>query len=369
MIETRVTAETKYRVGLSFFEGIGPIRFQALYDYFGSAEAIYKASKLDLLETRIGNALIGRFVSFRSSFDLDGFIDNFQKQGIFVISKLDKQYPSALQEYPDAPFILYGIGDILLLNKPRLFAVVGTRKPTQYGVSVTKMFSTDLTRSGFVVVSGMAMGVDAVAHRAALDAGGTTIAVLGCGVDICYPAVNRSLYEDIKKRGLVLSEFPPGKRTGRGVFPSRNRIVAGLSKGILVTEGATKSGSLITARYGSDYGKDMFAVPGPITSDMSGATTWLLQNGAKATRTIDDILEEYDRVSGGEKQIVTKSLIQELSEHERALVGFVQDQGSAHTDTIARQVGFPVSETLGLISSLEMKGILVEVARSEYAVG
>lgn len=364
-----IDSEKKYRIGLSFFEGIGPLRFQALFDYFGSSESIYRAEKQELIATNIGTALVERFVRFRESFDLSSFVGQIEKQNIHVISKTDRQYPETLRHLSDCPFLLYALGDYSLLSSPRLFGVVGTRTPTRYGVSVTQQFTGELVQCGFVIVSGMAMGVDAIAHTAALDASGTTIAVLGCGVDICYPAVNRSLYDRIKKKGLIVSEFPPGKRTSRGVFPSRNRIVAGVSRGILVTEGAVKSGSLITARYASEYGRDVFAVPGPVGSTMSGAPLMLIQNGAKAVGSIRDILSEFEDAGIYPiHQAPTKDLMAKLSNPEKQIVLLLTGEGSLHIDEIARRIHLSTSDVLAYISTLEMGGVIKEVGQEVYAV-
>ena len=208
-----------------------------------------------------------------------------------------EDYPESLKNISDPPICLYVKGNIDLFQArhqnpdlvgtaknlvssldPIFFAIVGTRKPTSYGVQVAKKFAYELTEAGFVIVSGMAMGIDTVAHQAALDAGGRTVAVLGCGVNIIYPAANRSLYENIiKNGGAVISEFPPNQMVLKGLFISRNRIISGLSKGVLIAEGLQDSGALITARFAGEQGKEIFAPPGPITSEMS---TSILPQGA-----------------------------------------------------------------------------------------
>lgn len=354
-------------IGLSFFEGIGPIRFNALRTYFGSARGIYRATEKELLSTGIGNKIVSQFCLFRNTFDLPGFISSFEKKGITAIPQYDESYPEKLRHIESAPFILYALGDSGLLQHDRMIAVVGTRMPTSYGVQVTRLFSDGLSRHGFLIVSGMAMGVDAIAHRAALDAGKPTIAVLGCGVDICYPAVNRQLYADIISHGLIVSEFPPGRRTSKGVFPSRNRIVAGLSRGVLVTEGARKSGSLITATYASEFGKDVFAVPGPVTSDMSGATTYLLQEGATAVARVEDILNAYN-IKQEESLHNVQDMLLTLTDHEHAVVTCIRKEGSLHIDDIARKAGLSVSGVMAVVSTLEMKGVLIETDHEEYRV-
>ncbi len=358
--------ESKYAVGFSFFEGIGPIRFRLLKKYFGSAEKAYKARKNELLETGLGEVLVERFCSFRQKFDLEKFISNFKKNGIFTIYEEDKNYPNLLLEIKSAPYILFCRGNIELFSKSLKLAVVGTRKPTNYGLIVTEKITRDLVNEGFVIVSGMAMGIDAVAHKTALDNSGSTIAVLGCGVDICYPAINRKIYDSICKRGIVISEFPPGKRTSRRVFPSRNRIVAGLSLGVLITEGSAKSGALITASYAAEFGRDVFVVPGPITSEMSSATTFLLKQGAKVVSSVEDVLDEYKiekRKSETDKMMAKMT---NLSPIEKIIIELAKKYGEVHIDTIVQESNFTTSEIFSLVSMLEIRGLLKKVGNDRY---
>lgn len=203
------------------------------------------------------------------------------------------RYPRLLREIPDPPAVLYVRGSGSKINLEKTIAVVGTRHMTTYGRDVTKKLVTDLVGRGYTIVSGLAYGVDAVAHQAAIDAGGKTIAVLGCGIDIIAPSVNTDLYwRIVRGHGAIVSEVPPGVRTDKRRFVTRNRIISGLSLGVLVTEGAKKSGSLITASYAAQQGREVFAVPGPVTSMYSGAASFLLKNGAKLVESADDIIEE-----------------------------------------------------------------------------
>src|SRR3989344_859264 len=251
--------ETKASIGLSYFEGIGPVRYQFLVSKFGSAGAVYHASITQLKEAGLSEKFAAQFDEFRRQTDLSKIATDITGKNIHIILKDDALYPDRLSQCPDAPFILYALGDRTLLQNDLPIAIVGTRKPTTYGSKVTRMIAGELANAGCTVVSGMAMGVDAIAHKCALDAQGKTIAVLGCGVDICYPAVNRELYNQLIKSGLIISEFPPGMTSSKGVFPARNRIIAGLSLGVLVTEGAEKSGSLITAARAAEYGRDVYS--------------------------------------------------------------------------------------------------------------
>ena len=205
----------------------------------------------------------------------------------------DARYPRLLKEISDPPALLYVRGHGTKINLEKTIAVVGTRHVTEYGREITKKLVTDLVRRGYTIVSGLAYGVDTVAHQAAITAGGKTIAVLGCGIDIIAPASNAKLYWDIVEcHGAVVSEIPPGVRTDKKRFVTRNRIISGLSQGVVVIEGGDKSGTLITARYAADQGREVFAVPGPITNPYSRAPSILLKNGAKLVESADDIIEE-----------------------------------------------------------------------------
>lgn len=212
---------------------------------------------------------------------------------IATIFRTDSRYPPLLREIPDPPKVLYVRGRGSKINLEKTIAVVGTRKMTPYGRRVTENLVTELVKNGFTIVSGMALGVDTVAHETAIANGGKTIAVLGCGVDIIYPNVNARLYWDIVGGGgAVVSEIAPRIRTDKKQFVTRNRIISGLSFGVVVIEGDEHSGALITAKYAAEQGREVFAVPGPITSRYSRASSILLQNGAKLVQSADDILEE-----------------------------------------------------------------------------
>ncbi|MFM1650802.1 DNA-processing protein DprA [Brevibacillus sp. B_LB10_24] len=238
--------------------------------------------------------------------------------GLSFTCFLDPAYPSALREMPDPPLLLFYQGNIDLIRQP-MFAVVGTRKPTPYGRSVCQYLTTGLSNAGFVIVSGLAHGIDAEAHRAALKTPSKTIAVLGCGIDQIYPRQNLPLYRQIAEEGLILSEYPPGVQPVPGLFPERNRLISGLSRGVLIVEAAERSGSLITVDCALEQGKDVFAVPGPIFSNVSRGPNNLIKQGAKLVTNWEDILEEYPglapsaldmpdslqpSVSAGERQVL-----------------------------------------------------------------
>jgi len=211
---------------------------------------------------------------------------------IFKLTAKDSDYPAILKEIPDPPEILYAIGQRkFLTDSAPVLAVVGTRKMTVYGKTAASNIVFALARLGVIIVSGLATGIDTVAHQAALAANGKTIAVLASGVDVVYPPENSGLYRQISEKGLLLSEFPPGTLPKPRYFPQRNRIVSGLSLGVLVVEGPLKSGSLITAKLALDQGREVFAVPGPITSPNSRGTSYLIKNGAMVVESAEDIMD------------------------------------------------------------------------------
>lgn len=281
-----MTEEQSYWVAFSVFPGIGPVRFGHLLDTFGTAKAAWEAPLSD------------KFNQFKKTFNVDEYLKKLDTLHVSVLPLNDPKYPKLLKEISDPPFLLYirgkNTGEAINLNKT--IAVVGTRKITPYGQKVTRELVTELVAHGFTIVSGMAYGVDAVAHQAAIDAGGKTIAVLGCGIDIIAPPSNARLYRAIGEQGFgaIISEIPLGLRPNKGLFTSRNRIISGLSLGVLVTEGTETSGALITARYAGEQGREVFAVPGPISSIFSKGPARLIKNGAKLVETVEDILNEIN---------------------------------------------------------------------------
>ncbi|MBI4136996.1 DNA-protecting protein DprA [Candidatus Roizmanbacteria bacterium] len=360
--------DRKYEIGLSFFEGIGPIRYRSLTAHFGSASGVFTASKSDLQKSGLTERFINKFTLFRQETNLDTLARDILNKNIQVLIQDDLEYPELLREIPDAPFILYARGNVSHLRGELPIGVVGTRRPTRYGIEMTKTFTEQLVQAGCTIISGMAMGVDAVAHTVALNNDGKTVAVLGCGVDICYPAINRPVYDRLKKDGLIISEFPPGMKTSKGVFPSRNRIIAGLSRGVLVTEGTDKSGSLITARNAADYGRDVFAIPSPLTSPMGMASLILIQQGARAVGSADDILQEYSETYRHISQKAKALSLETLSSEEQRVIGFITQEGSAHVDSLVRTVALSSAEVLAIVSRLEISGVVSEVEDGVYAL-
>ncbi len=361
--------ELKYWLGFSAFPGIGPLRFKLLLDYFGTAEKAWQSDVKTLTKINLGEKLTAKFDHFRKTFLLDDYIKDIEKKDIKIITMKDKIYPKLLGQISDAPFLIYVRGDPAVLNEvqPRI-GVVGTRKITGYGEEVTRKITQELVESGVIIVSGMAYGVDTIAHKTAVENNGKTIAVLGCGVDIIHPRINTDLYWDIvKKYGAVISEFPVGMYADVGLFPARNRIISGLSQGVVVTEGAQDSGALITARYAAEQGREVFAVPGPITSQMSQAPTLLLKHGAKLVTEARDILEELQIRPIRQIGQIGKSMEENLTKEEKIILELLQHE-SLHFDEIVKKSGIAPSKLGSLLTMMEMKKLIDNLGGGTYGV-
>ena len=273
-----------------------------------------------------------------------------------AVTLLDEAYPPLLREIADPPFCFFARGDVALLRRP-LFAVVGTRRPSPYGVNAARMFARELTRAGLVVTSGLARGIDAAAHDESLLAGGSTVAVLGTGLDVIYPREHKRLTERISENGCVVTEYPPGTQPRAMNFPTRNRIIAGLSVGTLVVEATDRSGSLITARLAAEQGRDVFAVPGSVFSRVSDGPHALIQSGAKLVRGASDILEEL----GWE---VTPRC--EIDARHSPLVALLSYEDPRHVDELSVRSGLPHNELAAMLLELELGGIVRSLPGARY---
>ena len=286
--------EKRYWFAFSLIDGLGPKRFALLKNYFGSAQKAWQASPNDLIRLGLDKKTIEKFIKFKKSVNLSSSFLRLRENRIECQILADDTYPENLKKIDNPPFVLFVKGKIKASDKKAL-AVVGSRRMSNYGLKVTQKLVTDLVKKKMTIVSGLARGIDTIAHQTALKAGGRTIAVLGSGLENIYPPENKSLAEEIVKgHGAVVSEFPPEQPSASGNFPARNRIIAGLSLGTLVIEGAAKSGSLITARWAAEQGREVFAVPGPIDVVGSQAPLFLIKQGAKVVETVEDILEELN---------------------------------------------------------------------------
>jgi DNA processing protein len=364
-----MSKDSIYYLGFSYFLGIGPARFQALINHFQTAKNAYLAKEKEL-EQIIGKNLTERFVTFRNQFDLKKELARIEKKKIQIICLDDRLYPKNLANIADPPICLFVKGDTSLfqkLNEDKLifFAIVGTRKPTSYGQDLAAKFATDLAASGLVIVSGMAMGIDTIAHQSALAQNQPTVAVLGCGVDVIYPQINERLYHQIiEKGGLVISEFPPEQTVKKGLFVARNRIISGLSKGVLVIEGTKTSGALITAKYAAEQGKDVFAPPAPLTSTLSEAPLLLLKQGAKLVTQATDILEEFNLRLLPKTQAEIDQLL--TDEEKEVFQALIKEEKSA--DDLVLELKKEPATIFHILSALEIKGVIKKDDHAKYRI-
>lgn len=302
-----------------------------------------------------------RFVGNFDMRALDSAIENMKSAGIEILTVDDERYPSQLFNLPDRPVVLYAKGDVSLLNE-KCLAVVGTRTPTNYGKIVTEKLVGSLASAGFVIVSGLCYGVDEIAHKKTLAVGGKTIAVVGSGFNNIYPAINTNLSKEIARDGLLLSEYPPSFVAKRYTFPRRNRIVAGLSDGVLVTEAGKKSGTVHTKEYALEYGKDIFAVPGSIFSDKSELTNELIKTAqAECVLSADDIIEYY-----GMKKTAKKRQI-EVSFDEQTILSLLAS-GEKDVDFLAEKSNIPVNILNSCLTTLEIRGLIRRLPAKTYAL-
>jgi DNA processing protein len=287
-------SEIAYLVGLSLLPGIGPARFNKLLERCGQPERAWHASETDLVAAGVDAKSIPALLEKRRTLDLDAELEKLRRYGVRVLTLHDPDYPPRLREIYNPPALLYVRGEITRQDDQAV-GVVGTRSPTVYGRELAARIVPELVAAGLTVVSGLARGIDSIAHNAALQAGGRTIAVLGCGVDVIYPSENRRLFERILEHGAVVSEYPLGTKPDAFNFPARNRIISGLSLGSVVVEAGSSSGASITADYALEQNREVFAFPGRATDPRSAGCNRLIRDGrAKLVTCTQDILDELD---------------------------------------------------------------------------
>jgi DNA processing protein len=307
----------------------------------------------------------GKSRSFKSNKNLDSAardVESCQQKGYTVLTLEDKNYPGYLRETFDPPFVLYCAGHVEALKEPAV-SIVGARKLTSYGRAVADRLARDLASCGLVIVSGMARGIDSLAHWGALKEG-RTVAVLGSGLDNIYPRENKKLYQKIMEEGAVISEFPLTAPPLAFHFPQRNRIISGLSLATLVVEATKRSGSLITARLALEQDREVMAVPGNITSDLSAGTNWLIKTGAKAVETWEDVVEEFPSPLKEEllsRRQKDKEKAPDLNEKEKRIMEFLSPDKERHIDELLDCCGFAVSEALAVLLNLELKGLIIQL--------
>jgi DNA processing protein len=342
---------------------------------FDSPDGVFRATLPDLeschLPAQVAKAIVKKESFKRAEKELTGV----QKiAGCYLLNWTEPEYPQTLLQIYDPPVLLYVRGDPQVLNLPSL-SIVGTRRPTLYGTQMAHRLGRHLAARGLVIVSGMARGIDAIGHQAAMDANGRAIGVLGTGIDVCYPKENKKLYEKVLERGAIVSEFPLRTHPAPENFPIRNRIVAGMPLGVVVVEGAQYSGSLITARLAMEFGREVFGVPGNATQPVSFAPNQLIKQGAKLATCAEDVIEELPTpiraalVQAEKPEAEQRNLLAAaaLNGTEKKLYELLSAEEPVHIDDIVERSGLNSSEVLATLFDLEMKGIIRQLPGKQFS--
>jgi DNA processing protein len=356
-------SELKYWTAFHRIPGIGRVRYQALLGRFGSLAEAWSAGPTDLRSAGLDDRVVRAIATERPNIDPDSELERLEKHGTRAFTWNDEAYPALLKEIDDAPPVLYVRGDISAIDEWAV-SVVGTRRPTPYGRQVAEEITYQLASHHISVVSGLARGVDAIAHRAAIQAGGRTVGVLACGLDIVYPPEHARLAREIMEHGALISDYPLGTQPRGDYFPRRNRIMSGVSLGVLVVEGDVKSGALITARLALDQNRDVFAIPGSIFSPQSRGTNAIIQKGeAKLVQTVEDVLEELN-LTMVPHQIEMQELMP-ATDTECDLLRHISKE-PIHIDEVCRQSGLPVSTVSSVLAMMELKGLIKQMGPMAY---
>jgi DNA processing protein len=378
--------EELYWLALKLVPGLGTRTSAKLLERYRTPQAIFRASRTELEAAGVSGAVAQSIASGITFEDAAGQHEKMAQAGAVLITFGDPRYPQLLREIFDPPVILFARGRVELLESLAV-AVVGTRRPTPYGLAVAERLSGDLAHAGLTIVSGMARGVDTASHKGALAGGGDTVAVLGCGVDVVYPAENRKLAAELAAKGLLVSEFPMGATAFPQNFPIRNRIISGISLGVLVVEGAQYSGSAITAKLAMDQGREVFAVPGNITNKLAWGPNLLIKQGAKLVQDWNDVVSELpaesrrhlidrgrQRILGedgasaaGDAASVTGDQASELGGVARRLLASLQVDIAVHLDDLLEKVeDTSPSELIAALFELEMLGLVKQLPGKNF---
>ncbi len=359
---------------LNGLPNIGPISLNRLLDRFeGDALKVLEAVPRQLKEVEgVGEITANSVSNWQEHFNLDREETLLEKHGATFVTSLDSDYPGALKNIHDPPIGMYFLGKYRVQDPS--VAIVGTRRPTLYGRGVATRLASELARMGFCVVSGMARGIDTEAHRGCLRTGGKTAAVMGCGLDIIYPPENLDLYREISRVGAVLSEFPFGRRADRQTFPMRNRLVSGLCMATVVVESDVHGGSMITARFAGEQGRQVFAVPGRIDQAASRGCNRLIRDGAILLASVDDILEEFnylgllEKEGRGESGSESSSSVrfEELNETQKLILQCFEGGAELNPDSLAELTSLNAPEVASNLMTLELKRFLVKRADGSY---
>jgi DNA processing protein len=356
--------ETKYWLGFSLVQHIGSVRLLHLYEYFKSLEKAWYATEKELRDIGLNDQPLTALLQSRKKLDLDAEMQRVEQVGAQLLTLADEAYPANLRVITDAPPVIYVKGELLPQDRLAL-GVVGTRRATRYGRDVAHRMSHWLAKSDVTIVSGLAQGIDAAAHQGALDAKGRTIAVLGCGIDRIYPQEHEQLAQQIMRNGALVSEFPIGTPPTGQNFPRRNRVISGLSLGVLIAEAPEKSGALITAETALEQGREVFAIPANIFNPNGTGGNKLIQEGAKLVMRARDILDELN-VSYSEQEIQEQAQkIAPENELEVKLLNLLEAD-PIHVDDIIRETGLSTAEVTSTLTILELKGLAQSVGHMQY---
>jgi len=354
--------DTKYWIGFNLVKGIGPVRLEKLLHYFGDIRTAWTARPYELEAAGLNKTLQTSMVEIRDRISLEDQLKNIQAQGIHVITWGDANYPERLRQITQSPYILYIKGN-LVPEDIWSVAIVGARRLSQYGRQITENIAYTLSRNGITIISGLARGVDGIAHQVALNAGGRTIAVLGSGLDVVYPPEHRDLAKRIPKKGALISDYPLTTPPDGSNFPPRNRIISGLARAIAVIEAGERSGALITATFAAEQGREVFAVPGKITAPLSKGTNLLIKQGAHPLLDPQDILDVLNMTMVADQKIIQRSL---PSDPKEALLYKVVGDEPLHVDEISSQVKMPIEEVTSTLALMELKGMVRKMFGMRY---
>jgi DNA processing protein len=354
-----------YWVGFNMVKGVGPAKLQALHDRFGTLEAAWHSSPATLKQLGIDQRTLDSLAKSRAALNLAQEMEKLERQGVTVLIRTSADYPDLLRDIPNAPPVLYLKGSLHDADRWAV-ALVGTRQVSAYGRQMTREITRGLVQQGITIVSGLARGIDAIAHETAVETGGRTIAVLGSGLDCIYPAENRTLAARIADgHGAVVSEYALGVQPEAKNFPPRNRIISGLSLGTVVIEAAERSGALITADFAREQGRELFALPGNVTSKGSAGTNRLIQSGARLITGADDVLTELNL--GQTQQHQAAQMVLPESAEEAALLPLLAE-GAAHIDELSRQSGLPAALVSSTLIMMQLKGMVIAAGNAQYAL-
>ena len=354
--------DLKYWTAFHRIPGIGRVRYQALLGRFGSLANAWSAGSTDLRSAGLDARVVQAITKERPNIDPDTEVEQLGKHGVRALTWNDDAYPALLKEADDGPPVIYVRGHLSTADEWAL-SVVGTRRPTPYGRQVAEEITYQLASNSICIVSGLARGVDAIVHRAAIQAGGRTVAVLACGLDMVYPPEHAKLAREITENGALISEYPLGTQPRGDYFPRRNRIMSGMSLGVLVIEGDLKSGAIITARWAADQNREVFAVPGSIFSPQSRGTNDLIQQGAKLVQRVEDVLEELN-LTMVPHQIEMQELIP-ATDTEAGLLRHISKE-PVHIDEVCRLSSLPISTVSSVLAMMELKGLIKQLAPMSY---